>query len=112
MVAASTLRHHLADRNPFPPRSPVEEHVDMLEYLSQIFGGVDLLDEKTLETYTIVQALKEAQIFTFEDLVQLTYEDIENLTYHYKFEVTIKKGRKRGQKKLKDWRKRNVPTQH
>ena len=64
------------------------------------------MDKDVREKFPIFQALEEAGIDTFEDLMQMTFEDIDGLTYHYGIFGRYKKGSKKGQPKLKEVRKR------
>ena len=92
MAAASTLRHMLANRNPYPTRSPIDGRAEKLAYLSKLYGNVNPMDKDVREKFPIFQALEEAGIDTFEDLMQMTFEDIDGLTYHYGIFGRYKKG--------------------
>ena len=56
----------------------------MLTYLENILGGhgIDLTTKDDYQRFRILQALQEAMIMSFQDLMGLTHEDIEDLTYH------------------------------
>ena len=56
----------------------------MLHYLENILGGhgIDLTTKDDYQRFRILQALQEAMIMSFQDLMGLTHEDIEDLTYH------------------------------
>ena len=74
------------DRNPYPVRTPFEGYADLTGFIELVLGDgtgtIDFTTKHDFEKYRILQALGEAFVGSFEDLMSMTYEDIDELTYH------------------------------
>ena len=107
MVAGLT-NSRWGTRDPYPQRTPMEQRVDMVGFVEQALGGISFRDPQVFDQFRILQALHEAMITTFKDLVSLTYEDIEDLTYHLKIYDQKGNHRETRKKSVPVWQKRSL----